>query len=226
MMDPFVRRPLGRSQLRVPALGFGGAPLGDLYVKTSEEQARDTMNLACDAGIRYFDTSPYYGLGLSERRIGSVLYRRPREDFIVSTKVGRLLRAPIDLLGFATTDGARPWLGGLPFERTFDYSYRGIVRSFEDSLQRLALNRVDMLVIHDLDSGHHPDAEMLTKHFADLASGGLQALAELRASGFVGAIGVGVNRLGTIPRFLDLFDPDFFLVALPYTLAEQPALDE
>jgi D-threo-aldose 1-dehydrogenase len=219
-MDPFKRRKLGTSDVMVPQLGFGGAPLGELYVKISEADSMATVGAAWDGGIRYFDTAPWYGRGLSEHRMGAGLYDKPRDEFLISTKVGRVLHAPIPPT-WRPTD----WAGGLPFALTFDYGYDAVMRSFEDSLQRTRLTRLDILVIHDLDFWYHQTEPRVNAYLNQLATGGYRALAELKASGAIGAIGAGINETGMIPRFLDLVDLDFFLVALRYTLGEQSALE-
>jgi len=222
-MDPFARRLLGRSALALPALGLGGAPFGDLFSELGEANALATIEHACALGIGYFDTAPWYGCGKSEHRIGHVLRRRPRRDFLISTKVGRVLVRPADPASY------RPplWAGGLPFEVRFDYGYDGVMRSYEDSLQRLGLNRVDLLVIHDLDLGYHRSREAVAFHLDRLdRGGGWRALSALKAAGEIKAIGAGVNDRGTIPDFVDRFDLDFFLVAMPYTLLDQAVLDD
>ncbi|HHY51365.1 MAG TPA: aldo/keto reductase [Alphaproteobacteria bacterium] len=222
-MDPFARRRLGQTQVMLPALGFGGAPLGNLFTTIDEEQAYATVTAAWQAGIRYYDTSPWYGRGLSEHRLGRVLHSKPREEMIVSTKVGRLFTAPADAAAFARSE--RAWPQGLMFEHHFDYSYDGIMRSYEDSLQRLGMNRIDLLIIHDLDRTSFAADALVRAHLDTLATSGMRALQDLKAAGLIGAVGAGVNRVGTIPLFLDVLELDFFLVALPYTLAEQPVLD-
>lgn len=223
-MDPFELRRLGRTTLELPRLGMGGATLGNIFDVIPDSQADATLEAAWDAGIRFYDTSPWYGRGLSEQRIGRGLYRRPREEVILSTKVGRVLSAPAERAAFAASE--RPWAHGLHFAHRHDYTYDGVMRSYEDSLQRLGMNRIDMLVIHDLDLANLTTEDRVAHHLGELDSGGgMRALAELKATGQIMAIGAGVNRLGTIPRFLDRFELDFFLVALPYTLAEQPVLD-
>lgn len=222
-MDPFARRPLGRTELRLPQLGFGGAPFGNLFTIVSDDEAEATLQAGWDAGLRYFDTSPWYGRGLSEHRIGRFLRRQERDAFCITTKVGRVFTAPADPDLFAASQ--RDWPNGLHFEHRHDYSYDGVMRSYEDSLQRLGLNRVDALLIHDLDLANLGSEVLVSAHLAQLATGGMRALQELKADGRIGGIGAGVNRIGTIPRFLELLDLDFFLVALPYTLAEQPVLD-
>jgi D-threo-aldose 1-dehydrogenase len=220
-MQPFARRRLGRTAIELPALGFGGAPLGELFTRVSDGDAEATLQAAWDAGIRYYDTAPWYGRGQSEHRLGRFLYRQPRADLVLSTKVGRILRAPARPETFDTGF----WAGGLAFEHRFDYSYDGVMRAYEDSLQRLGLNRVDLLLIHDLDWWHHGSEANVAAHFAELATGGFRALAELKAAGLIGGIGAGINELKLMPRFLQSFDIDFFLLALRYTLGEQDTLD-
>lgn len=219
---PFHRRRLGRTDVHLSVLGFGGATIGGIGTRVSEAQAAATLEVAWDEGLRYFDTAPWYGRGLSELRVGRLLRDRPRADFVISTKVGRILRAPANP---ATFDGA-PWVGGLPFEVRFDYTYDGILRAYEDSLQRLGLARMDLAIVHDLDLGYHAPQARWDALMGQLVTGGWRALEELRAGGVIGGIGVGINPLGMIPRFLELFDPDFFLVAGRYTLMEQAILTE
>jgi len=221
-MDPLARRELGRTGIDVTQLGFGGAGLGDLFEVVEDAIAAATLRAAWDAGIRYFDTSPWYGLGQSEHRFGRALYRRPRGEFVLSTKVGRLLRAAHDTDRFEHDF----WRGGLKFRHRFDYGYDGVMRSFEDSLQRLGIPRIDLLLIHDLDFGHHGTEARVNAYLAELHNGGFRALAELKAGGLIGGIGVGINEAGMIPRFLDLFDIDFFLAAMPYTLLDTDVLDD
>jgi D-threo-aldose 1-dehydrogenase len=220
-MDPLATRPLGRTGVELTQLGFGGAPLGDLFVKVSEGDAGATLQAAWDAGIRYYDTAPWYGRGQSEHRTGRFLYDRPRRDFVLSTKVGRVLKAPESPDSFETGF----WAGGLHFDHVFDYSYDGIMRAFEDSLQRLGMNRIDLLVIHDLDYWHHQVEPKVAAYLAQLATSGWRALEDLRAAGVIRGIGAGINELGMIPRFLDLADIDFFLLALRYTLMEHDTLE-
>ena len=221
-MDPLARMPLGRNGAQVTRLGFGGATLGDLREAIDEAQASETIEAAYAAGIAYFDTSPWYGAGKSELRFGHVLRGKPRERFVLSTKVGRVFSRPRDPARFA----APQWAGGLPFELRFDYTRDGVLRSYEDSLTRLGMNRVDALLIHDLDVPHHGSEAGVEARFRELeAGGGFAALAELRAGGEIGAIGAGVNLIGMIPRFLERFDLDCFIVAMPYTLLNQEVLD-
>lgn len=222
-MDPFARKELGRSGVMLPRLGFGGAGLGHVFEAIPEETAFATVSAAWDAGIRYFDTSPWYGRGLSERRIGNVLWDRPAGEAIISTKVGRLLTAPADREAFARSE--RSWPMAQQFQHHHDYSYDGVMRSHEDSLQRLGVNRIDLLIIHDLDRTSFASDALVGSYLGQAATGGMQALRDLKSAGQIRAIGAGVNQLGTIGPFLDQLDLDFFLVALPYTLAEQPVLD-
>jgi D-threo-aldose 1-dehydrogenase len=217
--SPFPTRKLGRADVRVSELGLGTAPLGDLFDVLDDGETAALIQAAWDGGIRYFDTSPWYGRGQAEHRLGRALYRKPRQDFVISTKIGRVLRRP-----FGPNAIKDQWLGGLEFQTVFDYSYDGVMRSFEDSLQRLGMNRVDVLLIHDLDPWDHNPAT-LNAYFTQLKTSGWKALAELREAGVIGGIGAGFNSLGSIPRFLDLFDMDFFLLAMRYTLLEQDVLD-
>jgi D-threo-aldose 1-dehydrogenase len=222
-MDPFATRPLGRTGVRVTRLGFGGGTLGDPTEVIDEARADLTVECAYAAGIGHFDTSPWYGNGKSEHRIGRVLRTKPRESFVLSTKVGRVYFRPADP---ATFSQAR-WAGGLPFDLRFDYTRSGVLRSYEDSLMRLGLTTVEALLIHDLDLRHQKSEDGVRAAFDQLdAGGGYRALAELKAGGEIGAIGVGINHVGMIPRFLERFEIDFFLVAMPYTLLDQPALAE
>ena len=221
-MTCFERRRVGRTDVEVTLLGFGGATIGGLAARVSEDQAQATLEAAWDEGTRYFDTAPFYGLGLSELRVGRVLRERPRDEFVISTKVGRILRSPADL---ARCTGA-PWPGGLRFEVKFDYTYDGILRAYEDSLQRLGLPRIDLAIVHDLDLGWHAPQARWDAFMGQLITGGWRALDGLRSARLIGGIGVGINPRGMIPRFLELFDPDFFLLAGRYTLMEQDVLDD
>src|SRR5437899_3497487 len=221
-MNPAEVRPLGRTGVRLTQMGFGGASIGELFVSVPEEDALACLRAAWDAGIRYFDTAPWYGRGLSELRTGAGLRERPREEYVLSTKVGRWLRAPADPEAFSTA----PWRGGVRFEVVFDYSYDGIMRAYEQSQLRLGLTRYDLAIVHDLDLLYHAPEWRLESHFAQLAASGFRALSELKKAGLIRGIGAGINALGLIPRFLDLFDMDFFLVAMPYTLLHQEVLQE
>ncbi len=221
-MDPLALSRIGATELQVTRLGFGGATLGDARERIDEPRSVATIESAYVAGIAYFDTAPWYGTGKSEHRFGHVLRTRPRDSFTLSTKVGRILVRPEDPAGFSP----ERWVGGLPFVVQFDYTYAGVMRAYEDSLQRLGLNRVDALLIHDLDFGYHGDEAGVRARFDELdAGGGYRALRELKERGEIRAIGAGINVTGFIPRFLERFDLDVFLVAMPYTLLAQDALD-
>jgi D-threo-aldose 1-dehydrogenase len=220
-MDPLARRRLGRTDIELTQLGLGGAGLGDLFDVVNDADAAATLHAAWDAGVRYYDTSPWYGRGQSEHRFGRALYRRPRSEFVLSTKVGRLFRACHNERNFEHGF----WRGGLKFEHRFDYSYDGVMRSFEDSLQRLGLPRIDFLLIHDLDIAHHVTDARVTAYLTEVHNGGFRALEELKRSGLIRGIGAGINEAGMMPRFLDLMDIDAFLVAMPYTLLDTDVLD-
>lgn len=221
-MDPFKTRVLGKSGVAVSQLGFGGAGLGELFVKVDEKTATATLDAAWDAGIRYFDTAPYYGSGLSEIRTGRLLDSKPRKDFVLSSKVGRWFFAPPNPDAYQ----APGWVGGLKFAHVHDYSYDGIMRAYEQSQMRLGINRIDLLVIHDLDFWFHKTEKKVGAYLDQLFTSGWRALDQLRSQGLVRGIGAGINELGMIPRFLDMFDLDFFLLALRYTLMEHDTLDE
>ncbi len=221
-MNPFATRKIGRTDVAVTPLGFGSAHFGEFYSLVKEEDAQTTLAAAYGAGVRFFDSAPWYGCGLSEHRLGAFLRQQPRHEFLVSTKVGRVLTAPDETENF---DNGM-WLGGLPFQVNFDYTYDGVMRSYEDSLQRLSLNRVNVLVIHDLDLMYHQTEEKVEAYMQQLEGGGMRALNELKAAGRIGAIGAGINEGFMMPRFLDRFDLDFFLVAMPYTLIDQDVLTD
>jgi D-threo-aldose 1-dehydrogenase len=221
-LAPIARRRLGRTGLELTELGFGGAPIGGMSGPGADDAAHAALQASWEVGVRYFDTAPWYGRGQSELRVGRFLRDRARYELVLSTKVGRVLRAPRNLNAFAFT-GLR---GGLPFEVHFDYGYDGIMRAHEDSLQRLGLLRIDLAIVHDLDLGYHAPQARLDALMAQLITGGWRALRELRSAGLIRGIGVGINPLGMIPRFLELFDDiDFFLLAGRYTLMEQDALE-
>jgi D-threo-aldose 1-dehydrogenase len=211
-LPPLKTRKLGRANVSVTELGLGTAPLGELFDRIDDNEAGGLIAAAWDGGVRYFDTSPWYGRGLAEHSLGRALYRKPRGDYVISTKIGRVLRRPLGPNAIKDQ-----WLGGLEFQTVFDYGYDGVMRSFEDSLQRLGINRVDVLLIHDLDPWDHNPAT-LNAYFVELKTSGWRALAELREAGIIGGIGAGFNSMGSIPRFLDLF-------AMRYTLLEQEVLE-
>lgn len=215
---------LGNSTLEVPAIGLGCGPLGGVHMM-SDTQADDVLNAAWDAGIGYFDTAPWYGNTQSEHRVGRFLRGKPRGSFRITTKVGRLYRPTQNPADFANSRWAKRWPGGLPFEPHFDYSYDGIMRSHEDSLMRLGLARVDGVAIHDLDIRHQQTEDGIAEGFRQLEAGGYRALVELKESRQIQAIGAGINFPGLIPRFLEQFEIDYFLLAMPYTLLDQQSLE-
>ena len=220
-MDPTATRILGSSGVAVTQLGLGGASYGNLFYDVPELDAIGAVHAAWDAGIRYFDTAPWYGRGLSELRTGAGLRFKPRDEYVLSTKIGRWLKAQIPGSG----SDLGPWLKPNPFDVVFDYTYDGIMRSYEQSQLRLGLPSYDVAVIHDLDDGYHTPETRLQAYFDQLSTSGWRAIAELRAHGLIRAIGAGINYLGHIPRFLEIMDLDFFLVAMPYTLLKQEVLD-
>lgn len=221
-MDTSKTAPVAKTNLHLPQLGFGGASLGDMRETITEAQASDTIETAYQSGIRYFDTSPWYGNGKSELRFGHVLRTKPRNSFILSTKVGRVHQRPDN-----PDEYTHPaWKGGLPFEPRFDYTGPAILKSYEMSMARLGLNRVDALLIHDLDPGHQKDESGVAAGFQQLDESGMKTLASLKRADEIRAIGAGINVVGMIPRFLKHCDIDFFLVAMPYTLMDQSALKE
>lgn len=216
-----AQREIGSTGTYVSEFGLGTAPLGDLFEALSEETAQATVQAAWDVGVRFFDTSPFYGHGKSEHRVGHFLRQQLRPEFVLSTKVGRVFRPARDPATYAPD----PWAGALPFEFTVDFSYDGIMRSYEDSLQRLSLPSIDLLVIHDLDMYFHGTEARVNAYLTQLATSGWRALEALRAAGLVKGVGAGINELGMIPRFLDLVELDFFLVAYGYNLLTQEMLD-
>ncbi len=205
---PLRMRQLGRSQLQVTEVSLGAASIGNLFTEVDEEAARATVDAAWDGGIRAFDTAPHYGLGLSERRLGTALRHRPRPEYVISTKVGRLLQ-PVppphlrDPEGFAVP---------ATHARVFDFSADGVRRSLEASLGRLGLDRIDIALIHDPDD-----------HGEQALREAYPALERLRAEGVVQAIGVGMNEAGMLARFVADTDIDVVLIAGRLTLLDQSA---
>ena len=207
-----------RTRLR-QSPGLGGAPLGNLFRPLSDRTAIALVRYAHAAGARYFDTAPHYGHGRSERRLGDALRDFARDDYLVSTKVGRLLDpradAPADQHGYVDT---------LPFVQRYDYTAKGVRRSLADSLHRLGLARVDLVYVHDIDRATHDDAH--PRRLADALDSGFPALATLKAEGTIGGYGLGVNDVEICRRVLRHADLDVILLAGRYTLADQSALPE
>ncbi|SNB70102.1 D-threo-aldose 1-dehydrogenase [Arboricoccus pini] len=214
-------RAVGRTGLDVPVLGLGGAPLGDIYAKLPEDQALATIENAYAAGIRLFDTAPLYGHGLSEHRFGHVLRTKPRDSYILSTKVGRWLEPAAP----GTFDRGQ-WQNPLNFRLRVDYSYDGAMRAIDQSLQRLGIERIDIAFIHDLDIWTHGSREVFETHYKTAVEGAFKALARLREEGVIKALGLGVNEIEPCVRFARDADPDLFMLAGRYTLLEQGGLDD
>lgn len=213
-------RSIGKTDLKVTEYSFGTAALGGLYRECPRETAMETLQAAWDAGHRYFDTAPWYGLGLAERRVGDFLRERPRDSYVLSTKVGRLLRpVPDDKLPDYS------YVKALSFDADYDYSYDGIMRSVEFSYARLGMNKIDILYVHDIGVYTHGKArnDML---LGQLLDSGLRALEELKSSGTISAYGLGVNE---VPVCLDVMrhaDLDCILLAGRYTLLDRSAVAE
>ena len=209
------KRRVGQTKLEIDSLGLGGAPLGGNFVDLGYAQAEELIQAAKNIGIGYFDTAPWYGFGRSERVMGDVLRG---SEYILSDKVGRLL-APGPVKNPADFGMVDP----LPFNVVYDYSYDGIMRAYEDSLQRLGLDRIDILLVHDIGEFQHGQDHV--KHFKNLESGGYRAMDELRTAGLIKAIGLGVNENKVCMDALAIGDWDVFLLAGRYTLLEQTAID-
>ncbi|HEY0452295.1 aldo/keto reductase [Actinophytocola sp.] len=196
----------------VTPLGLGCAQLGNLYRAMSDENAAAVVDTAWAHGIRYFDTAPHYGLGLSERRLGAALAGRPRDEYVISTKVGRLL---VDNPGGAGERDTEGFDVPRTLVRRRDYSRDGVLRSLESSLDRLGTDRVDIAFVHDPEN-----------HVDEVLAGALPALVELREQGVLGGIGLGMNLDAVLAEFVRRADVDVVMIAGRYTLLEQPALDE
>ena len=218
-MEGFETRQVGRTRLRLTVLGLGTGTLGGHRIPATRDDGEAVVRAAWSAGVRYFDTAPFYGFGKACRIVGDALRELPREDWVLSTKAGRLLRPQ-------TSSGPTGALRHpMPFEDVFDYSYDGIMRSFEDSLQRLGLARIDILYVHDIGARQHgKDAHPgIMRMFRD---GGYRALEQLRSSHQLAAIGIGVNEWEVLLEAIDWGDWDVFLLAGRYTLLEQTPLDD
>ena len=209
------QRQVGQTGLMIDIFGLGGAPLGGNFVDLDYAQAAELIRTAQEAGLRYFDTAPWYGFGRSERVMGDMLRGT---DYVLSDKVGRLLKP-----GGVENPEDYGMIDPLPFHVVYDYGYDGIMRAFEDNLQRLGLDRIDILLAHDIGALTHGDDN--ARHFADLAKGGYRAMDELRRAGHVKAIGLGVNENQACMDALGIGDWDVFLLAGRYTLLEQTPLD-
>ncbi|TMG13728.1 MAG: aldo/keto reductase [Chloroflexi bacterium] len=207
-MNPTERVKLGPTSLQVTRLGFGTAPLGGLFQALADDEAHRVVEAAWSAGIRFFDTAPQYGNGLAEQRLGTVLGAKPRDQFVLATKVGRLLRAGAPPQSETFPDAP-------PLNPVFDFSYDGVMRSVEESVARLGIERIDILHIHDPDD-----------HFAEALSEAYPALDRLRAEGTITAVGAGMNQAEMLARFAREANFDCFLLAGRYTLLDQVGLKE
>jgi D-threo-aldose 1-dehydrogenase len=201
-------------------LGFGAAPLGNLFRAISEDEAQAVLQGAWAAGVRYFDTAPLYGLGLSETRINHFLRGKPRGDYVISTKVGRLLSVVPPGHG----DGPDKWIDVPSRKERFDYSHDGVLRSMEASLERLGLDRVDLVYVHDLDIFTHGSEAAKKARLDEFMAGGYRALTRLRDEGVIAGFGAGVNEWEPCDWLLDRGEFDVFLLAGRFTLLEQGAL--
>jgi D-threo-aldose 1-dehydrogenase len=205
---------IGRTAVAVTELGFGAAPIGNLYKEVPDEQAVQTVTAAWDVGVRYFDAAPHYGLGLAERRLGTALRDRPRDEYIISTKVGRLL---VPNPGAEGDDLDNGFAVPATLRREWDFSADGVRRSIDESLERLGTDRIDIILIHDPEESNDPEGALTRA---------VPALARLRDEGVIGAFGVGSKQVEILHRFVTGADIDVIMLAGRYTLLEQPALDE
>ena len=210
---------LGDGGLTFTELGMGTAPLGNLYRAISDEEADAVLQAAWEGGARYYDTAPLYGFGLAETRVNRFLRDKPRDEYVLSTKVGRLLRA----VPPEERDGVGKWFDVPSRAEVYDYGYDGVMRSVEASLERLGQSRVDVLYAHDLDRPNHGEA--LPERLEELMAGGYRALVSLRDQGVIAAFGAGVNEWQPCQWLAERGDFDLFLLAGRYTLLEQDALE-
>ena len=201
----------------MPIFGYGTSPIGDLFVNTPEVEIQRALDKAWELGVRYYDTAPWYGHGLSEHRLGSLLRQHERKKYFISTKVGRVYK-PVT----RGEDKRVQWVGGQNFEVSYDYSARGLAESYAQSQLRLGQSSIDALIIHDLDHGYH--GIKFETYYKQLTKSGLLYLNDLKSSGEISAIGMGINALIDFEFFAENIDIDFFLVAMPYTLLDQKSL--
>lgn len=211
---------LGKGPLRFTELGFGTAPIGGLYRPVSADEAHATMTRAWDLGVRYFDTAPQYGLGQAETRLNRLLQGKPRADYIVSSKVGRILHN----VPPAKREGQGKWFDVPSRIGVYDYSYDGVMRSIDFTLERTGLDHIDVIYVHDLDVWTHGSAAKMEAYRDTFMAGGYNALIELRDQGTIRAIGGGMNEWQSCQWLTERGDFDLFLLAGRYTLLEQEAL--
>jgi len=203
----------------ISEIGFGSAGAGNLFRPVSYEDINKAVSKAEALGIRYFDTAPHYGAGLAERRLGVALHDMPRKDIFLSTKVGRVLHADKN----SVKKDADCYVEASPFDREYDYTYDGIMRSFEDSLQRLGVSQVDMLLMHDIGELTHKEKNQT--YFQQAVNGGFKAMSELREQGVVRNIGLGVNEWQVCDQAMDHAKFDCFMVANCFTLLNNDITD-
>jgi D-threo-aldose 1-dehydrogenase len=219
-MTGFAKRRVGRTALEVTELGLGTATLGGSRIRITHPERGEIVRAAWEAGVRYFDTAPFYGAGAAERAIGDALREASRGDWVLSSKVGRLLRPQADWRA-----PREEWERPMPFDVIYDYSYDGIMRSFEDSFQRLGLAHIDILLVHDIGAYQH-GAAAHPALMRTLLDSGYRALDELRRSGEIAAIGLGVNEREVCLEAMAAAEWDVLLLAGRYTLLEQAPLDD
>lgn len=213
---------LGKGGLTFTELGFGTAPLGNLYRAIKDADARATLDSAWDGGVRYFDTAPLYGLGLSETRLNPFLRDKPRDDYVLSTKVGRLIQH----CDAEHRSGVGKWFDVPQRREQYDYTYDGVMRSFEHSFSRLGVDRIDILYVHDLCIFSHGSKDASDMRIEEFFGGrGYDAMVSLRDQGLITAIGGGINEWEVCQTLAERGDFDLFLLAGRYTLLEQTALD-
>lgn len=209
---PLAPRAASTGRYRPPSrLGLGGVPLAGAFKPTSNADAQGALAAAWEGGVRYFDTSPWYGIGRSERRMGQFLSEQPRDAYVLSTKVGRLLKP-------GNPPDSKVWPDPPPFHREYDFSAAGVRRSIEDSLQRLGVERIDMVFIHDLSPDNRDMGERWTDYFEQARRGAMPELVRMREEGLINAWGLGVNSIAPALRTLEVSDPDIFLSATQYSL--------
>lgn len=212
---------LGNGGIDFTELGFGSAPLGNLYRAITDEQAHDVLEAAWNSGVRYFDTAPLYGLGLSERRIGEFLRTKKRDEYVISTKAGRVLQ----VCALEERTGIGKFFDTPNRREVYDYSYDGIMRSLEQSFERTGLDRFDILFVHDVDVFTHGSKEASDARIDEFMRGGYYAMLSLRDQGVIRAFGGGINEWEVCQTLAERGDFDLFLLAGRYTLLEQEALN-
>jgi D-threo-aldose 1-dehydrogenase len=212
---------LGNGGLGFTELGFGTGPLGNLYRAITEAEAQATLEAAWEGGVRYFDTAPLYGLGLSETRLNHFLRGRDRDAYVLSTKVGRLM----EVCPPERRTGIGKWFEVPTRREAYDYSYDGVMRSVEASLERLGVDRIDILYVHDIDVFTHGSKAESDRRIHQFMTSGYDALVELRDEGIIRAFGGGINEWQVCQDLAERGDFDLFLLAGRYTLLEQEALE-